>query len=233
MQRRCAGLGPAEVRDKAGALVAVEGMKIDRISHIAAGGRRYTIPVTAPGGRRWGHFASLSAVHIMGRAIADISRLEAPGAPKTTYNVGVAHGGTTVNAIAPGAEMPVDMRSVDIHGRADLERRVLGVVEPAANEGNGKVALDVVGDRPAGSIPATHPVVDTGKTVHRVPGLRTFTEVSSTDANAAPGAGRPGACPNITEGASEHRLDGHLEAGPFPTGVKHILPVTVAPAGKV
>lgn len=222
----------ADVKDRVKALVALEGMKINRIIHTAVGSRRYKITFTARGGHSWGHFPSPSAIHILGRAIADISRLEVPSDPKTTYNVGVVHGGTTVNTIASQAEMLVDMRSVDIRSLADLERRILGIIERTAKEGDGKATLDLVGDRPAGSIPGTHPVVETCKAVHRALGLQTFTEASSTDVNAALGVGLPGVCLSITEGANEHRLDEYIETGPIPTGIKNVLLATVALCGK-
>jgi tripeptide aminopeptidase len=221
----------ADVKDKVTALVALEGMKVNRIIHIAVGSRRYKVTFTARGGHSWGHFPSPSAIHIMGRAIAEISRLEVPTDPKTTYNIGVVRGGTTVNTIASEAEMLVDMRSVDIGALADLERRVLGIIERSAAEGDGRAQLDLVGDRPAGSIPAHHPVVETCKAVHRALGLQTFTEASSTDVNAALGVGLPGVCISITEGANEHRLDEYIETGPIPTGMKNILLTTVALVG--
>jgi len=222
----------ADVKDKVKALIAIEGMKINRIIHIAVGSRRYKVTFTARGGHSWGHFPAPSAIHIMGRAIADISRLEVPSDPKTTYNVGVVHGGTTVNTIASEADMLVDLRSVDIKALADLERRVLGIIKRMAKEGDGHAKLDVVGDRPAGAIPATHLVVEACKAVHRALGLQTFTEASSTDLNAALGVGLPGVCISITEGANEHRLDEYIETGPIPTGVKNILLATVALVGK-
>jgi tripeptide aminopeptidase len=223
----------ADVKDRVKALVALEGMRINRIIHIAVGSRRYKVTFTARGGHSWGHFPSPSAIHILGRAIANISRLEVPSDPKTTYNVGVVRGGTTVNTIASEAEMLVDMRSVDVTALADLERRVLSIIERTAAEGSGKATLDLVGDRPAGSIPGTHPVVETCKAVHRALGLQTFTEASSTDVNAALGAGLPGVCLSITEGANEHRLDEYIEIGPIPTGIRNVLLATIALAGKV
>jgi len=222
----------ADVKDHVAAAVAIEGMKINRIIHVAVGSRRYKVTYTARGGHSWGHFPSPSAIHILGRAIADISRLEVPTDPKTTYNVGVIHGGTTVNTIAAEADMLVDMRSVDPRALADLERRLLAIVETAAREGDGQVKLDLVGDRPAGSIPADHPVVETCRAVHRALGLTTYSEASSTDANVPLGQGLPGVCISITEGANEHRLDEYIETGPIPVGVKNILLAALALTSK-
>ena len=218
----------ADVKDRVAAAIAVEGMKINRIIHVAVGSRRYKVIYTARGGHSWGHFGSPSAIHILGRAIADISRLEVLTDPKTTYNVGVIHGGTTVNTIAAEADMLVDMRSIDAGSLATLEKRVLDIVERSAREGDGQVKLELVGDRPAGAIPADHPVVQTCLAVHQALGLTTFTEPGSTDHNVPLSMGLPGVCISITEGENEHRLDEYIETGPIPTGVKNILLAAVA-----
>jgi acetylornithine deacetylase/succinyl-diaminopimelate desuccinylase-like protein len=222
----------ADVKNRVAAAIAVEGMKINRIIHVAVGSRRYKITYTARGGHSWGHFPSPSAIHIMGRAIADISRLEVPTDPKTTYNVGVIHGGTTVNTIAAEADMLVDMRSIDARSLADLEKRLLHIVEQAAKEGDGQVKLELVGDRPAGAIPADHPVVQTCMAVHKALGLQTYTEPGSTDHNVPLSMGLPGVCLSVTEGANEHRLDEYIETGPIATGVKNILLAAVALTSK-
>ena len=218
----------ADVKDRVAAAIAVEGMKVNRIIHVAVGSRRYKVIYTARGGHSWGHFGSPSAIHILGRAIADISRLEVLTDPKTTYNVGVIHGGTTVNTIAAEADMLVDMRSIDARSLATLEKRVLDIVERSAREGDGQVKLELVGDRPAGAIPADHPVVQTCLAVHQALGLTTFFEPGSTDHNVPLSMGLPGVCISITEGANEHRLDEYIETGPIPTGVKNILLAAVA-----
>lgn len=221
----------ADMKDQLAAAIAVEGMKVNRIVHVAVGSRRYKVIYTAPGGHSWGRFGSPSAIHILGRAIADISRLEVPTDPKTTYNVGVIRGGTTVNTIATEADMLVDMRSVDGRSLRDLEQRVLHIAERAAKEGAGQFKLELVGDRPAGAIPADHPVVQTCMAVHRALGLQTVTEPGSTDHNVPLAMGIPGVCLSITEGANEHRLDEYIEIGPIPTGVKNILLAAVALTG--
>ena len=221
-----------DVKDKVAAAIAVEGLKVNRIIHMAVGSRRYKVVYTSQGGHSWGHFPSPSAIHILGRAIADISRLEVPTDPKTTYNVGVIHGGTTVNTIAAEADMLVDMRSIDAKSLADLEERLLAIVERAAKEGGGQVKLELVGDRPAGAIPTDHPVVQTCMAVHRALGLKSYTEPGSTDHNVPLSMGLPGVCLSITEGANEHRLDEYIETGQIPTGVKNILLAAVALASK-
>jgi acetylornithine deacetylase/succinyl-diaminopimelate desuccinylase-like protein len=213
----------ADVRDRVASAVVVEGMRQSRIIHVAVGSRRYKVSFTARGGHSWGQFPSPSAIHVLGRAIADISRLKVPAEPKTTYNVGVVRGGTSVNTIAAEAEMLLDLRSVDRRALDDLERQVRAIVERVGREGDVRVGLELVGDRPAGAIPAEHPVVEACRAVHRALGLVTVSEPSSTDANVPLGLGLPAVCLSITEGANEHRLDEYIETGPICTGIKNIL----------
>jgi acetylornithine deacetylase/succinyl-diaminopimelate desuccinylase-like protein len=222
-----------DVGEKVAASVAVEGMKQNRIVHVGVGSRRYRVTCTARGGHSWGHFPSPSAIHILARAVAEISRLPVPSDPRTTYNVGVIRGGTSVNTIAAEAEMLLDMRSLEPGALADLERRAVEILERTAREGDGRVKLEMVGDRPAGGIPADHPVVQTCRAVHRALGLESFSEASSTDANVPLGLGMPGVCLSVTEGANEHRLDEFIETGPIGVGVKNILLAVVALSGQL
>jgi len=217
-----------DVRDRVGAVVIVDGLTLGRIVHEAVGSRRYKVAYTARGGHSWNHFPSPSAVHLLGRAIADISRIEVPKEPKTTYNVGVIRGGTTVNTIASEAEMLVDMRSVDMRCLADLERKVLAIVERQAREGEGQVKLDLVGDRPAGTIPTSHPLVQTCTAIYRALGITTSSKAASTEANVPLSMGIPAVCLSVTSGENEHRPDEFIETAPLATGIKALLLILLA-----
>jgi acetylornithine deacetylase/succinyl-diaminopimelate desuccinylase-like protein len=212
-----------EVRDRVAAVLIVDGFTLGRLVHEAVGSRRYKVTYTARGGHSWAHFPSPSAIHILGRAIADISRLEVPKEPKTTFNVGVIKGGTTVNTIAAEADMLVDMRSLDRQCLMDLERRVLAIVEQQAKEGDGQATLELVGDRPAGVISPDHPLVQTCSAIYRAFGIPTYSKPASTEANIPLSMGIPSVCLSVTQGENEHRLDEYIETGPLPTGIKAVL----------
>jgi acetylornithine deacetylase/succinyl-diaminopimelate desuccinylase-like protein len=217
-----------ELRDRVGAVLIVDGFTLGRIVHEAVGSRRYKVTYTSRGGHSWAHFPSPSAIHILGRAIADISRLEVPAEPKTTFNIGVITGGTTVNTIAAEADMLVDMRSLDRQCLMDLERRVLAIVERQAADGSGRATLEMVGDRPAGVIPADHPLVRTCGAIYKAFGIATYSKPASTEANIPLAMGIPAVCVSVTRGDNEHRLDEYIETGPLPTGLKTALLAMVA-----
>jgi acetylornithine deacetylase/succinyl-diaminopimelate desuccinylase-like protein len=220
-----------DVRDRVGAVVIVDGLTPGRIVHKAVGSRRYKVTYTARGGHSWNHFPAPSAVHILARAVADISRIEVPKEPKTTYNVGVIRGGTTVNTIASEAEMLVDMRSVDMRCLADLERSVLAIVERQAKDGEGQARLDLVGDRPAGVIPADHPLVQICTAIYRAFGIMTSSKAASTEANVPLSMGIPAVCLSVTSGENEHRPDEFIETAPLATGLKALLLILLALTG--
>src|SRR5437016_4810105 len=85
-------------RENLGAVIAIDG-NLGRIIHVAVGSKRWRIIVRGPGGHSYGAFGTPSAIHGLGRIIAAIADLKVPQQPKTTFNVGVIEGGTSVNTI--------------------------------------------------------------------------------------------------------------------------------------
>jgi len=99
--------------------ISVDGVGSD-ITAGGVGSNRYTVTVRGPGGHSYGAFGMPNPVHALGRAIAKIGDLQVPATPKTTFNVGIIRGGTSVNSIAMEAEMDVDIRSESATALADL-----------------------------------------------------------------------------------------------------------------
>jgi di/tripeptidase len=136
----------------------------------------------------------------MGRAIAKISELQTPSDPKTTFTVGTASGGTSVNAIAAEAKMAVDMRSNSAEELLKLEARLLDLVRQAVVEENARwnsdklsVEIKLIGDRPVGIVGMDSPIVQATQravtVLTRAPRV-TFAG-SSTDSNLAMSMGIP------------------------------------------
>jgi acetylornithine deacetylase/succinyl-diaminopimelate desuccinylase-like protein len=101
------------------AFISVDGSSLERINAKGTGVKRYKVTVRGPGGHSYNNFGRPSALHAIGRIVAEVAAIEAPAKPKTTYNVGRIGGGTVVNAIAEEAWVEVDLRSED---RAQLDR---------------------------------------------------------------------------------------------------------------
>lgn len=177
-------------KDIAG-FVSIDGTGADKITYLATGSHRYLITYKGEGGHSFAAFGRPSAIHAMGRAIAQIADLKTPEKPKTTFTVGVVRGGTSVNSIAAEASMQVDMRSDSEKELLELEAKFLEIVKKAAVEENARwksdkitVQIKMVGDRPAGVQPPDSVIVQAAWASTQVIGLKpTLGEASSTDSN--------------------------------------------------
>jgi tripeptide aminopeptidase len=180
--------------------ISIDGLGVTRVVNQATGSHRYEMTFKGPGGHSFQEFGLPSAIHAMGRAIAKIADLRTPSDPKTTFTVGTASGGTSVNAIAAEARMAVDMRSNSTEELLKLEARLLDQVKQAVTEENArwtsdKLTVDVrlIGDRPAGHVAMDSPIVQaTQRAVAAISrGPRVTFAGSSTDSNLAMSLGTP------------------------------------------
>lgn len=139
--------------------ISVDGAGGAGITSRAVGSHRYTISFEGPGGHSYGAFGMTNPMHAMGRAIARIGDLQVPAGAKTTFNVGIVRGGTSVNTITPLAQMEVDMRSESAENLLEMDRRIRAAVDTAvtaelARWPNSRspitVKYDTIGIRPTG-----------------------------------------------------------------------------------
>jgi tripeptide aminopeptidase len=214
--------------------IVVEGGLYGQIAHEAVGVRRFRIDVQTPGGHSWGSFGTASAIHEISHLIAAIARMNVPDRPKTTYNVGVIEGGTSINTIASSATMLLDLRS---ENAVELDRLVnlvsdivLRTQKRAIRRKNGvNFSIEPVGNRPAGRIPRNTPIVRWAEEALRFSGSQSVIYVAgSTDANIPLSLGIPSVCIGLTESANSHRLDENIDPERLPCGLKQLLLLTLA-----
>lgn len=171
--------------------ISVDGTGLGLTSR-AVGSNRYKVSYTGPGGHSYGAFGMPSPIHALGRAIAKISAIQVPRTPKTTFNVGIIEGGTSVNTISPLGSMDVDLRSESPDELAKLDAAFRRAVDEALAEENArwpqsrvKVAVDVatIGIRPAAAPADSSRIIQVAQAAARALGFEAPGEASSTDAN--------------------------------------------------
>ena len=69
-------------RSDIGAVVALEGHNLGRVTHVAVGSRRFRITVKGPGGHSWGDFGRPNAIHGLSKLIAELDAIPLPRSPK-------------------------------------------------------------------------------------------------------------------------------------------------------
>src|SRR5262249_459724 len=89
-------------------------------------------------------------------------------------------------------------------------------------------SIEVVGDRPAGSIPPNHPLVQGALAALELVGTKGTLENGSTDANVPLAAGCPAVTIGITQGGNAHRLDEYIETRPVAAGLRQLIILTLA-----
>lgn len=167
----------------------------------AVGSHRYRVRYAGPGGHSYGAFGMPNPIHAMGRAIAKIADLQVPANPRTTFNVGIVEGGTSVNSISAEGIMEIDMRSPSLPELRALDARVGTALREALDEENARwpasqvrlrLQIDTMGIRPAGTQPDSALIVRTAVEAAHALGLPGTTGASSTDANIPISMGIPG-----------------------------------------
>jgi tripeptide aminopeptidase len=171
--------------------ISVDGTGLGLTSK-AVGSNRYKVSYKGPGGHSYGAFGMPSPIHALGRAIAKISAIQVPTRPKTTFNVGIIEGGTSVNTISPLGAMEVDLRSESPDELAKVDAAFRRAVDEALTEENArwpqsraKVTVDIatMGIRPAAAPPDSQRIIQTAMAAARALGFEAPGGASSTDAN--------------------------------------------------
>ena len=124
-----------------------------------------------------------------------------PSLPKTTFNVGVVSGGTSVNTISGSASFLVDLRSDSGSELERLAEELLRAVDRAVEAENSRWApetppvraeVEVKGVRPAGTQSPDCPIVTAAFEAARMLGIQPeLRDESSTDANIPISMGIP------------------------------------------
>jgi di/tripeptidase len=220
------------LRQTVGAAIVIEGMGLPRVVSRALGSKRYRISASAPGGHSWSDFGAASAVHVLVNLAAELTRLRPPATPRTTFNVGVIGGGTSVNTIAQSAELELDLRSEEPGALETLVQQVQTIVQryqtPRWRQSGVIVNAELIGDRPAGAIADDHPLVQAAVQSLVAAGVQpqTGNRISSTDANVPLSRGIPAVCIGITDGGNAHRLDEWIVPELLPKGMQHLMSLT-------
>lgn len=220
--------------------VSIDGTGLST-THTFVGSHRYRVTFRGPGGHSFGAFGLANPIDALGRAIAKISEFQVPKDPKTTFNVGRIGGGTSVNAIPAEAWMEVDMRSVDRAALESLDSQFQRAVDVAAREENERwgtprmlmVTKELVGDRPAASLPDNAPIVRTAMDVMQALGFTGPTGIGSSDANYPASLGIPALdIGGGGRGAESHALGESFDTTDAWKGVQRALLLTIALAQK-
>lgn len=176
--------------------LVLDGAGTDTVVAEALGSRRYEVTVRGPGGHSWSDFGTLNPIIVLARAIEKFSQTRVPTTPKTTFNIGVIQGGTSVNSIPESASMRVDIRSTSSSEIERLERALRAAIDYALAEESSvldgrtvasRVGVSfeakVIGNRPAGDLASNSRLLQAIRAVDTHLENSSHIQRASTDAN--------------------------------------------------
>lgn len=209
-------LQKGKYKDRIKQFIAIDGGGQENITRGGVGSRRYRVTFKGPGGHSYGAFGLVNPAYAMGNAMAKFSRIKVPQTPKTTFNIGIVSGGTSVNSIPFEMQMVVDMRSESCAELKKVDDQFLAIVRESVEEENktrstreGKITADpkLIGDRPCGATAEDSPIVQKTSAVVRAFGMTPSYGISSTDSNMPMSLGIPAVTIGRGPGGRAHSLD--------------------------
>ncbi len=182
--------------------IALEGGGARQLVTQGVGSARLRLTATTAGGHSWQDRGRPSALHRLIGLLAPLTTR--PGT--ASFNVGELHGGAGINVLAPEAHATVEFRDLDT---ARLDAAVTRLEAAAAAA---EVAVETLGLRPGGTVAGDHPLVRDALGAFEAAGAaRPALAASSTDANAALGAGIPAVTVGLAESSEVHAADEHVD----------------------
>lgn len=209
-------------QDQPLAYLVLEGMGLGTILHRGLGVERYRISVETPGGHSWVNYGQPSAVHELCNIVTQITAIPLPKSPCTTMNVGKIQGGTSINTIAPQAQLELDLRSEGKEALATLIHEVKRRARSVERK-DVRVCIERIGKRQAGALPEKHALVELAKRVLTDLRLEYRTDIASTDANLPLSRGYPAVCIGITNGSHAHSADEYILTAPVSQGMQQVI----------
>jgi tripeptide aminopeptidase len=204
------------------AYIVLEGMALGQVYHCGLGVRRYRITVRTSGGHSWIDYGQPSAIHELTALSTRLVGLELPRTPRTTLNIGIISGGSSVNTIAAEAMLELDLRSESAETLETLAGQVEQIVHAARKPGV-TVETEMIGQRPSGGLPAEHPLVRLAQDCLRAAGVEPHLNIGSTDANLPLSLGLPSVTIGLTTGGRGHTVQEFINLPPLEKGLDQLL----------
>ncbi len=199
--------------------IAIDGGSIGRVNNQALGSYRYEVVFNGPGGHSWGAFGLVNPHHALGAGIKNFvekADIYTDSGPKTSYNVGIISGGTSINSIPFKSSMQIDIRSIDPNRLNDMEEILFNSMNKALDEQNAikrsgpdlKLTINKIGNRPSGKVDESVPLIQKTIAATQYMGIEPRLTIGSTDSNIPISLGLPAVTIGRGgEGGGAHSLD--------------------------
>ena len=188
------------------------------------GSHRYRVEVTTEGGHSFQKFGNPNAIAVLSDIIHKIYQIQVPqlANTRTSYNVGLIEGGTSVNTIAQNASMLCEYRSDNEEALAIMQETFAHIFASTRADGV-QIQVEKIGDRPcAGQVDADrlqNLISSCQEIIEEIIGEPLIFKSASTDCNIPLSLGIPAVCIGVYRGAGSHTREEWVEKASLKQGL--------------
>ncbi len=196
---------------------------LDHICNCAVGSYRWKITAYTEGGHSYAKFGNKNAIAALSDMISELYTITVPqDGSRTTYNVGLIEGGTSINTIAQQAEMLFEYRSDSKNALAYINERFLEIAKKH-NTDECRLELELLGERPCmGDVdPVALAALDRklSNLIEEYTGKRPVLGSASTDCNIPFSMGIPAAAFGCYDGFGAHTREEWIKISSLKIGM--------------
>ena len=197
-----------------------------RLANKCVGSHRYEIIFETEGGHSFNAFGNRNAIYAMSELVHNLYSYEVPvcGDSKTTYNVGIAEGGTSVNTIAQKAKLLYEYRSDSNECLEKMREIFENEIIKAKERNDAEITVNTIGIRPCGKDVDSEKLAKMSekciKICEKYSGFDCLLGSASTDCNIPMSMGIPAVCVGIFWGSGAHTREEKVEISSIPAGIK-------------
>ncbi len=190
------------------------------------GSHRYQLDFTSKGGHSFNAFGNTNAIAVMSELITELYKCQVPanGNSKTTYNVGLVEGGTSVNTIAQSAKMLFEYRSDDLDCLTQMQKFFNDTVAKVQAKTDAEIKVALIGDRPCGGnvdqAKLDKMTKDIIEICEKYSGEPCAVNSGSTDCNIPMSLGIPAVCVGSHKSCGTHKREEYIYLSSLPKGYK-------------
>lgn len=195
------------------------------INDKCVGSHRYRVTVRTEGGHSFQKFGNPNAIAVLADMVSSIYKLPVPQLDdtRTSYNVGLIEGGTSVNTIAQNASMLCEYRSDNREALALMQKEFENIFAKAEAEGV-QISAEKIGDRPCaagtGEERLNELIRSCRETVEKVIKKPVIMKSASTDCNIPLSKGIPAVCIGVYQGGGAHTREEWVEKESLKKGME-------------
>ncbi len=190
------------------------------------GSHRYQIDFISKGGHSFGAFGNTNAIAVMSQLITELYKCQVPvkEGTKTTYNVGLVEGGTSVNTIAQSSKMLFEYRSDDLECLAQMQKFFNDTVKKVQATTDAQIKVELIGERPCGGkvdqAKLDQMTNDIIEICEKYSGEPCAINSGSTDCNIPMSLGVPAVCVGSHKSWGAHKREEYVYLSSLPIGYK-------------